>query len=122
MVPGSMGEILMKNFIAKDAQGNVLSDAAKSELAKHLHLNFVTQRHGDQESASQTERTLAEWIAAGSSDTSMVREGLILDKDKAKNQYDVSIGWYLDTSAPTEAQNSTVSFALGAQVDEERDR
>lgn len=122
MVPGSIGAVLMKNFIAKDAQGNVLSDAAKSELAKHLHIDFDIERKGDRASEYEVSHTLAEWIEAGSGGNSVVQEGLLLNKDKNKNQFDVQIGWYLDTAAPAAAQNNSVSFALGAQVDEERDR
>ncbi|WP_030152931.1 hypothetical protein [Streptomyces sp. NRRL S-244] len=121
-VPGSLGQVLLKNIVAKDAQGNRLSDAATSELAKHLHLGFNHGPQADPNDITQVEHTAAEWVKAGSNGANVIREGILLDKDKTKNKYEVQVTWSLDKDAPAEAQNCQISFDLGAEVDVERDR
>ncbi|MCX5377376.1 hypothetical protein [Streptomyces sp. NBC_00091] len=123
----SAGRLLFKDVVAKDAKGNVV-DIKNSELAKHLHLGFEVQRQGQFDVVFEEERTVADWLKDDATGLTIKDQlplkgkGKDADKEKGKfkltNRYDLQLSWYLDKDAPAEAQNSGITFTVGAELDE----
>ncbi|MBB5121767.1 hypothetical protein AF335_08955 [Streptomyces eurocidicus] len=118
-VEGQEGMLMLKDMTAKDAGGNPVGNVKDSDLAQYLKLQFTIKNLSTGKVDDTGINSVARLAQEGEGeDASVQLWRKLLDEDKTKNKYEVTVQWTLDANAPVKAQKSTVGFSLGATVDD----
>ncbi|MEV8020871.1 hypothetical protein AB0O76_31975 [Streptomyces sp. NPDC086554] len=107
-----VGNVILSQFTAKDANGKRIKDLANSELAKHVNLSFSATGL-----TKPVTHTVAEWYKLRKRDGfgPALVSSLPVDHSDTKSQ--VHVMWSLSKDAPLDARNSSLGFSLGGELE-----